>query len=773
MQRFYEQETVERWPALPWLAVLVLGWLAAAWPWLSGAVTVPWDAKAHFQPQVQFLAQSLAAGESPFWTPYVFSGHPQVADPQSLIFSPPYLLLAALDGAPSLWALDVTLYAAILFGAGALLLWFRDRGWHPAGGIVAALSFAFGAGMAWRNQHVGQVLSLAMLPVVQLLLERALGQRSAVYGFAAGAAAGFMVLGRDQVALLGVYVLIAYAASELFAGPKGLASSLRRAITPLGAGVVGGLLVITIPILLTAMMTADSNRPAISLLEAGRGSLHPANLLTLFAPDLFASSAEMADYWGPPSMAWSGTDLWIAQNVGQMYAGAIPMLLVLLGAVSGVLWQREVRVFSILLILMLLYALGKYTPAYAVYYKLLPGVDLYRRPADAVFEIGYLIAICGGYVAHRLLGDPLLALGRRPVIVTGALAIAAFAIGAIVTTSFARWPQAWPHFAIAAALFIGGAIAIRWAWWVHPLRPVLAVVILAAFTTADLAYSNGPGSATARPASWYEILEPTSRNEVIALLKRKTAVDRSDTIRDRVELIGLGFHTPNACLTHKLECTLGYNPLRSGLYSRATGAQDNAGLPEERKFTPLFPSYRSQLADLLGLRYIASPVPIMEIDKQLPPGALTEIAHTKDGYVYENPRALPRVLFASSARKADFDMLLATGHWPDADLRTTVLLEAPSATASPPRAPGSARIEDYRNTDIQIAADSPDGGWVVLNDVWQPWWFVEVDGVPAEILRANVLFRAVAVPPGRHEVRFRFRPVKGAIQELLARRKGG
>jgi hypothetical protein len=58
-------------------------WLALSWPWLSGAVTIPWDAKAHFHPQLQFLAASWHKGLSPFWTPYVFSGSPQVADPQS------------------------------------------------------------------------------------------------------------------------------------------------------------------------------------------------------------------------------------------------------------------------------------------------------------------------------------------------------------------------------------------------------------------------------------------------------------------------------------------------------------------------------------------------------------------------------------------------------------------------------------------------------------------------------------------------------------------
>lgn len=769
MHRIQEPEDAPRWPLLPWLLALAAAWMVCAWPWLSGRVTVPWDAKAHFQPQVQFLAQSLARGESPFWTPYVFSGHPQVADPQSLIFSPPYLILAALDGSPSLWALDVTLYAAILAGAAALMLWFRDRGWHATGALVAAISFAFGAAMAWRNQHVGQVLSLAMLPVAQLLLERALARRSALYGLAAGMASGFMVLGRDQVALLGVYLLAGYVISELLAARDGLSHATRHSLKPLAAGMLGGLLVITVPVLLTYVLLADSNRPAIGLLEAGRGSLHPAHLLTLFAPDLFSSSAEMADYWGPPSMAWQGIDLWIAQNVGQMYVGAVPLLLVLLGIATAILWHRDIRYFSLALAFMLLYGLGKYTPAYAVLYKLLPGVDLYRRPADAVFAIGFLLAILAGYVAHRLLTDPLLRIAPRHVWITAALTFSAFAVAAAVTTHFGRWGQAWPHFTIAALLFVASAAAIYATWWINPLRPVLAGFLLAALATADLAYSNGPGSATARPPSWYDILEPTSRNETIALLKRKVAEGTSDTRRDRVELIGLGFHTPNACLTHRLECTLGYNPVRLGLYTRATGAQDNAGLPEERKFTPLFPSYRSPLADLLGLRYIASGVPIDQVDKTLEPGALKEIARSTDGYVYENPNAFPRVLFAGQAQATDFEHVLATGRWPGVDLRHTVLLATTDADDTTSRRPGVARIVSYRNTDIRISADSPQGGWVVLNDVWQPWWRVDVDGRPATLLRANVLFRAVAVPPGRHDIRFHFDPVTGALDELRQR----
>src|SRR5215475_9652302 len=83
-----------QWSLLPPIVLFALASLVIGWPWLSGRVTIPWDAKAHFQPQIQFLAHSLADGQWPFWTPYVFAGHPQIADPQAMIFALPFLALA-------------------------------------------------------------------------------------------------------------------------------------------------------------------------------------------------------------------------------------------------------------------------------------------------------------------------------------------------------------------------------------------------------------------------------------------------------------------------------------------------------------------------------------------------------------------------------------------------------------------------------------------------------------------------------------------------------
>ena len=152
------------------------------------------------------------------------------------------------------------------------------------------------------------------------------------------------------------------------------------------------------------------------------------------------------------------------------------------------------------------------------------------------------------------------------------------------------------------------------------------------------------------------MLEHASRSELAALLKRKLRETASKIRRDRISLVGLGFHWPNAVLTHGFHSVLGYNPIRLALYTKATGAGDTIGLPEQRAFAPLFNSYRCRLADLLGLRYIVTGVPIEQLDKSLKPRDLVEIAKTSDGIVYENPRAMARVLFANSAVTADFDI---------------------------------------------------------------------------------------------------------------------
>ncbi|MEQ1651893.1 MAG: hypothetical protein ABL897_05340 [Hyphomicrobium sp.] len=749
------------------LVFLAAAWAVLAWPWLSGAVTVPWDAKAQFLPQLQFLASSFSKGESPFWAPYAFSGLPQIADPQALIFSPPFLLLAAVNPAPTAWAADVTLYAILLVSAAAMFIWLAEKGWHSAAALLSAIAFAFGAAMAWRIQHVGQVMSLAYLPVTLLCLDRAVTRGSWRYGIAAGIAGALLVLGRDQVALISVYFLITYViAGVVTATHRG--DALRRSRTPLSVALVTGLLVVAIPVALTALVAADSNRPSIDLEGAGRGSLHPALFLSLLAHDVFGAVGRGAEYWGPPSGRWSDTGLYLAQNMGQMYLGVLPAALLIWGAVTGLLWRKGARLFTTALVLCIFYGLGWYTPIFSLFHAAVPGVDLYRRPADAVFAIGFFASALAGFSLNEILSAPAPRLNRLQYGALATIPLFAFATMVALAYQMDMLDQAWVPIALPAAAFAAAA-AMLYTMSGRPMPPMSAVLAIAAFMTADLAYATAPGGATGLPPENYDVLDPATKNATIGLLKQKTAAASSETRRDRVELVGFGFHWPNASLTHSLENTLGYNPLRLGTYTRATGAGDAAGLPEQKGFAPLFPSYRSRMADLLGLRYIATSVPIDQLDKKLKPGDVLFVAKTADGFIYENPRALPRAMFVPQSVRGNFDAMLRSGVWPDAAPEDAVVLEE-DATGNG-RQPGTARITAYHNTRVTLESDSPDGGFVVLNDIWQPWWFATLNDQAVPLLKANVLFRAVAVPPGRHTITFSFEPLRGAAYQL--RKKWG
>ena len=761
----------DRWPLPPIVGLFTLAWLVLCWQWLSGAVTIPWDEKAHFYPQLQFLAQSLARGDEPFWTPFVFSGSPQIADPQSLIFSPPFLALALLNPDPSFRVADAVVLAMLGVGGLAILMFFRDRGWHPAGALVAALAFSFGGSAAWRLQHIGQILSLAYLPVAVWLLARALERRSLPYGLMAGLVAGFMAAGRDQAGYLGLWVLTGFVLWRWLEAADRW-RTFRASLPPLAATALAALVILAVPVVLSLLLAEESNRPAIDYVGAAKASLHPALLLTAFVPNLFGAAGPLQNHWGPPSPLWGPVDLFLARNMGQLYFGAVPVAVLATAALlRGGMWRRDIRFFTLAGAIMLLYALGRYTPFFGIVFEAVPGASFFRRPADATFVIGYPAAVLAGYLVHLWCrGEPAMGQSRR--IAAGLLILMPLAICVAI-------PIAKGTFALAAtplstaALFLALALTLIAALPRLAARStVLTALAVTALMGVDLAFNNGPNESTALPPATYEALRPDSRHPIIAILKAKVGETASGTRLDRVELAGLGFHWPNASLVHGLHNVLGYNPVRLGIYSAATGAEDHVALPEQRVFSPLFPSYRSTLADLLGLRFIATGAPVERIDPKLRDGDLKLIAKTKEGYVYENPRAGARVSFAGEARAADFQALVRDGNWPPVDFATTVLVppNTPGLEQSgAPAATGTVRIVSYRNTEIVIETDAAAPGYVVLNDPWHAWWSATVDGRSAPIIRANVLFRTVPVPAGRHTVRFAFRPLAGAWRQMLQR----
>jgi len=185
---------------------------------------------------------------------------------------------------------------------------------------------------------------------------------------------------------------------------------------------------------------------------------------------------------------------------------------------------------------------------------------------------------------------------------------------------------------------------------------------------------------------------------------------------------------------------------------------------------------RRPLLDLAASRYVVAE-PSADDTARYGDPPLVALADAPEGTlrIYENPAALPRALFATDWRWADFETLMKDGEWPIFDPTHTVLLDQfpgqrPIArlSAGHPLL-NSVSLTMYTNTEVVVDVDAPFDQILVLNDVWHPWWRASVDGVPTEILKANVIFRAVLVPRGHHTVRFTFHPFSGAFAELFGK----
>ena len=161
------------------------------------------------------------------------------------------------------------------------------------------------------------------------------------------------------------------------------------------------------------------------------------------------------------------------------------------------------------------------------------------------------------------------------------------------------------------------------------------------------------------------------------------------------------------------------------------------------------------LLDLLGVRWLLSVHEVPGLDQ------------VRDGAVklYRNPSALPRAFLVGCARSWPKEDAAAV--WQalqTLDPRSLALVEGatlPEALACSAGADaGAATISQSSAESLVIHTSSDQPSLLVQTDTWYPGWTAILDGAPAEILRADFLFRGVVLPPGRHEVSMTYAPAR-------------
>ncbi len=139
--------------------------------------------------------------------------------------------------------------------------------------------------------------------------------------------------------------------------------------------------------------------------------------------------------------------------------------------------------------------------------------------------------------------------------------------------------------------------------------------------------------------------------------------------------------------------------------------------------------------------------------------------HSGDVKIYDKRDVLPRAYIVPAAHvieAADADAALAALRQPDFAPGQDVVLETgrtlPAAAGQDGQEAGRALIVHYAPEQVVISATMTGPGVLVLSDANFPGWRATVDGAPARIEQANLLFRGLRLPPGAHRIIFDYAP---------------
>lgn len=682
------------------------------------------------------MRDRILAGHLPLWNPYNYAGQPFAANPQVTLFYPPSWVHLVLPVPVAARAL-VVVHTAL---AGMFMYLFLRRlelgGWA---GLAGALPWMLGSYLTAKAAvgHLPMVFTATWLPLVLLSYERALrSERRRAYT-ATGAIMGLQVLaGEPQNSY---YTALGVALWGLVRHWRngGARAVARRYLPSMLVVAVTALAVSAVQVVPTVEMMRHSDRSQPSYGFSTQGSFSPADALSFLVP--WSSSGRMFLRGDPPQPF---------SNAGWEHAGYLGVLTLVL-AMAALGRRRAGPVVAALALLAtgLVLMLGGYTPLYRVLYAVLPGLSLFRLPSRALVLLTFALCVLAGYGLQALIER------REPRgwrwAALGAVAVAAAGWAGLVTTDFQMLMG--NTFDAAPGVIRGRLVRLTLD---HPTAflPLVCVALSAALLVVlpPLGGRARGASVVAVVAADLMLARPSlpladpgrARQDVLAL----QALPQAAGPLTRVDLAP-GHVDALVALGARVENVNGYWPLALARFYRYVHAVRGEPVPGQSRHQVHDASYRAGTAfapRLLGAAFAS-----------VPSGA-------GDGFSLVRSRApLPRAWMVDRAEViADEEAQLAHVLQADFDPARTVVLEArPTLSllgSGEPAGRALARRVDDQALEIDTESDRP--AYLVLSEIHYPGWRATMDGAPAPLERADYLLTAVALPAGRHRVRYSYEP---------------
>ncbi len=144
--------------------------------------------------------------------------------------------------------------------------------------------------------------------------------------------------------------------------------------------------------------------------------------------------------------------------------------------------------------------------------------------------------------------------------------------------------------------------------------------------------------------------------------------------------------------------------------------------------------------------------------------------------MWENRDVLPRAFVVHRAETMPDEMALVRLKEPDFPYDQVALLADTSAfdlaqNTEQAESKDAGTITSYAQERVVVRVETDRPGFLILADSWYPGWATSIDDEATPMYRADYVFRAVAVPSGKHTVVFEYRPASffwGAIISVMS-----
>ncbi|HZK66255.1 MAG TPA: YfhO family protein, partial [Chloroflexota bacterium] len=617
-------------------------------------------------------------------------------------------------------------------------------------------------------------------PLVLTCLERSVALRSARWSILGALALSAQLLaGHTQEVYYTSWALGLFA---LYLVLRGGESFRGRLLGPVSLGFMGAL---------AAGLSAVQLLPTLELAtlsyRSGGVSLPEAASYSVPLQDVLDSILPL--YWWAPYVDVVG------------FSGAVALVLapaaLALRGRGGMAW-----LFVLLAGLALVLSLGDQTPLFGILHGYVPGFDLFRAAGRWLFLYGFSLAVLAGMGAEALWSEERSPSASRLVGAYGAgllLLVAGFlALGLWAAVRGVEIGLPHPRVLAAVGLFMLAGVGCSLLLASRSGRP-LAVVLLGALICGELYMAKEPLEYNRpAPAVLY-----SAQDALLPFLSGESSHRTLLVIGDRPGLVGATELAPY--LAGTTDKGRG-DELHRYASLKAAGAGDTTMMwginsPDgyDGGLLPL-DSYARLVDGLLGEGQVRADMPIREL---LQPSGRTVVPDSRRmavlgvsslvvgeevevrdpgwqllGTGYPGQTKLLRNAWSSGRAKIVYSSVVE----PDSDRAIEAILEADppgsrvvlaEGVASAGAGPAQDRVETRLDspTEIVVATHSDAPGFLVLRDSYYPGWRAQVDGVETQVHRADLAFRAVALPQGTHSVRFFYDPASlkvGLIVSVLS-----